>query len=357
MFNGSHPRSHFNGPVTFADRDEGQLDQLYMVGGVGGGEEDGGWFGVLRCDLMFGSNYYFTTAAGLDGTDDGNRAKWYVEDRYRYGWSMPQLYVESGYDDLHVKFGHFFSPIGYEEVQAANNFFITRSYAFQYGEPITQTGLLVSNSIDDCWSWTSGVVGGWNTFEANTRAAYVGGLKYCVEDSGSVAVTLVTGDDSTSNLPGVGPFANRTMGSVVTTANFSERLTYAGQLEAGTQQEATTLQGIDRAEWYGVTQYLYYKFADCCTFGGRFEWFRDDDGFNVTGLRPGNPLVGDHFAGNFYAVSLGLNYFPCESAVFRPEVRYDWFDPSSRTMGSQNPFDDNTSQRQLLYGVDLVLKY
>jgi hypothetical protein len=82
-----------------------------------------------------------------------------------------------------------------------------------------------------------------------------------------------------------------------------------------------------------------------------------DDGFNVTGLRPGNPLMGNFFAGNFYETAVGLNFTPCNCLTFRPEVRYDWFNPSSRTIGSQNPFDDNTSKNQILYGIDAILHY
>jgi hypothetical protein len=357
MFNGHQPKSHFNGPVTYSDRDQGQFDQLYMVGGIGAGDQDAGWFSTFRYDLMFGNDYFFTTAAGLDGSSRGNRPKWYTDDAFRYGWSMPQLFLQVGYTNLNVKFGHFYSPVGYEVAPSAGDFFITHSYAFQYGEPTTQTGMLVSNSFDDCWSWTTGIAGGWDTFDANTRPAFVGGVTYKVRDRGSVAFTLVTGDDSTLNLPGIGPFANRTMYSLVGIANLSSRLTYVFQHDLGLQQDAATLQGTDQAEWYGINQYLFYRLHECLTFGARFEWFRDDDGFNVTGLRPGNPLAGNFFAGNFYETALGLNYMPYHCMTIRPEVRYDSFNPSSGTIGSQNPFDDNTSKYQILYGVDVVLHY
>src|SRR5438876_2152385 len=58
MFNGHHPNSKFNGPVTYDDRDQGQFNQLYMVGGLATGA-DSGWFGAFRYDLMFGNDYFF----------------------------------------------------------------------------------------------------------------------------------------------------------------------------------------------------------------------------------------------------------------------------------------------------------
>lgn len=77
----------------------------------------------------------------------------------------------------------------------------------------------------------------------------------------------------------------------------------------------------------------------------------------MTCLRPGNPLVGNYFAGNFYDTSVGLNYRPCAGLTIRPEVRYDWFTPNSRVIGSQNPFNDNASKNQILYGLDAILHY
>src|SRR6476620_5389777 len=120
MFNGDHPKSKFNGPVTYDDRDDGQFNQLYMVRGFSTGG-DSGWFCESRYDLMFGNDYFFMTAAGLDGTGHGNRPRWYTDDSFRYGWSMPQLFMEVGYDDLDAKFGHFYSPIGYENAPSEDN--------------------------------------------------------------------------------------------------------------------------------------------------------------------------------------------------------------------------------------------
>ena len=42
-------------------------------------------------------------------------------------------------------------------------------------------------------------------------------------------------------------------------------------------QEAGAVDGSN-AYWYGVDQYLYYTINDCWKAGGRFEWFRDEDG-------------------------------------------------------------------------------
>ena len=55
---------------------------------------------------------------------------------------MPQLYAEIAYNDLKVKVGHFYTPIGYEVVQVPQNFFYSHSYSHTFGEPFTHTGFL-----------------------------------------------------------------------------------------------------------------------------------------------------------------------------------------------------------------------
>ena len=55
------------------------------------------------------------TAAGLDGTPQGNVPRWGTsrnaqgDDTFLYGFAMPQLYAETDYDDLRIKWGHFFT--------------------------------------------------------------------------------------------------------------------------------------------------------------------------------------------------------------------------------------------------------
>src|SRR5262249_9155948 len=162
-----------------------------------------------------------------------------------------QAYVEIDCNQLKVKVGHFYSPLDYESAMAKDNFFVTHSYAFQYGEPTTQTGVLATKPINSWLSWTAGGVSGWREFN-DERAQVVGGLTYNDRDCENLSIMVVTGDDSTIFLPGIGPYANRTMYSVVSQTLLTERCTYVLQHDLGVQQDAATLQGTARAEWYGV---------------------------------------------------------------------------------------------------------
>ena len=69
MGNPDAPLTNFNGPTTFADRDDGQLNQFYGILQRTQADlsKNCGWYVGGDIDFMWGSDYFFTTAAGLDG--------------------------------------------------------------------------------------------------------------------------------------------------------------------------------------------------------------------------------------------------------------------------------------------------
>jgi hypothetical protein len=361
MGNGQDTADRFNGPLTFPDRNgEGQANQIWLSVDSSAPANNCGWFVGGHMDLFYGSDFFFTTAAGLDGSAVANTPRWNTDPRSLYGFSMPQLYVETDYNDWKIKWGHFFSIIGYEVVPAIGNFFYSHSYAMQYGEPFTHTGVLVTKPVGDNLSFSGGLVAGWNTFDAEDRGAGMGGVTYTDPNWGSLAFSIISGDDSTVNEPGVGPFASRTLYSLVWTRNFTSRFSYVLQHDLGNQNFADTARG-GGAQWFGLNQYLFYKLNCCWTAGLRIEWFRDDDGFVVTGLRPGNAIDGASFPGNFYEITAGLNYKPNGNLAIRPEVRWDWYNGVANA-GSTNPpvtspFNSGTSNSQFTFGVDGVYQW
>lgn len=369
MGNNQAPATHFNGPVTFPDVDNGQLNQFYGVLSRTPADmsKNCGWFVGGDVDFMWGSDYFFTTSAGLDGTSVGNTPRWNTAgDSLRYGFAMPQLYAETDYDDLKIKWGHFYTIIGYEVVPAIGNFFYTHSYTMQYGEPFTHTGVLASRNINENWSWNAGAVAGWNDFNLQEGVQFLGGITYTDKDYGSLALSVVTGNESDFNIAGVGPVSNRTMYSLVWSRNLNSRLTYVLQHDLGVQANTLGFNafGTRTADWGGINQYLFYKINCCCTLGWRVEWFDDPQGYVVTGLRPGNTDALYRFPGSFYETSLGLNYKPNGNLTVRPEVRYDWYDgpggfraPNIFGPLPNQPFGDNVNKNQFLFGLDAIYQF
>jgi len=373
----------WNGPITFNDRSwQGQMNQLYLVN-ERILKDELSWGG--RIDLLYGTDYIYTVAAGLDAfrsTPDplGLTGPRWGSSRY-YGLAMPQLYGELGSQDLNVKFGHFYTLIGYEVVPAIGNFFYTHAYTMQYGEPFTHTGVLGTWVPNDQLTIIGGVTNGWDNWDDgletggpiantnyanfNSNASFLGAITFSSSD-GTQALTIANssgnqlgGEDIATNNSFVG---NRSVTSVVYTNEFSDKLTYVYQSDFGYQAYAggndpgyynTQGQQQSSAYWYGVNQYMFWNFTDYLIGGLRFEWFRDNNGTRVvSGLREGSPGAGG-FAGNFWAMTWGLNYLVGNNMVIRPELRYDWFsgdEGGQARNGGILPYGSNLDKSGQFYG-------
>jgi len=353
--NGRRPFDLFNGPVTFNDRDtEYQLNQLWIsaeraVNTCGYGWDIGG-----RVDFFYGTDWRFTQAQGLEN-------RWNSE-RF-YGTSMPQLYLDAAVNNLTVRMGHYFTIIGYENIPAPQNFFYSHSYAIQYGEPLTHTGLLGSYKLGDGLLVHAGFDRGWDKWEDNNNdLSFLGGLSGSSWDGRtSVAYAITTGnyDDDGQH--------NRTMHSIVFTRQVTDRLLYVLQHDYGVDQQGGFRrcdQTVANAEWYGINQYLLYDVDECWSLGLRIEWFRDDDGARVGGIgAPNGWTLGPDFianqpgwAGDFWEITFGYNWKPCCNVRLRQEFRWDWYDGPVDGAG-RLPYDFGTQANQFTFATDLIVTY
>ena len=341
--NGRQPASRYNGVNSFNDREEFQVQQVYAVLEHKADNEGCGLALGGRVDVLFGSDYIFTQAVGLETTRSGG-AKW--NNRAQYGLALPQIYGEVAWNDVNVKIGHFYTIIGYEVVTAPGNFFQSHAYTMQYGEPFTHTGGLAEYAYNDNLTLWAGLVNGWDKFDAlSNQTSFLGGFKWTPDhEQYNFTFAFITGDeDGSASVVG-----NRTMYSSVFDYTVSDNLQYVFQHDYGWQ--SNVMGGGSDAEWYSVNQYLFYTINDCWKAGARFEWFRDDDGFRVAGVRPGNPNTGP-FVGDFYEFTLGLNWTPCNNLVVRPEIRWDWFE------GTGLPYNDGISDDQFTAAFDMILHW
>ena len=162
-----------NGPLGFNDVGDGYtLNQLWKS--IGKAADTGGCgtdWGV-KFDYLFGVDAPDTQCFGDNTWDSGwNSAR-------DYGSAIPQLYGEFAINDLTIKAGHFYTIIGWEVVQAPDNFFYTHAYTMYYGEPFTHTGMLASYNLNDKVTlhggWTDGWDNGWKN--PNGASTFLGGV-------------------------------------------------------------------------------------------------------------------------------------------------------------------------------------
>ncbi len=372
----------FNGPVTFNDRTgELQMNQLNLylqkAINVNGDSFDIGG----RVDVMYGTDAIFTQAYGSPGFDprtfeNSDRGSWDLNlsgrgERF-YGLALPQAYAEMNLpvgNGVAVKVGHFYTPIGYEVVTAPDNFFITKPYTMQYGEPFTHTGVLATYAYNANWTVMGGAVtgsstGGWdgNWDRDMGNWSWLGGVTWTSDDAGtSLAITSTAGDRSESYSD------SWAMYSIVGKHNFTDKLHYIIQHDHGFADNVITANpsNIENAEWYGINQYLIYDVNDKVSAGLRGEWFRDHNGFRVWG--PGRCFAasanqGGNFAcptdyaayplagSNYFAITAGMSYKPAKWLNLRPNIRYDFTDDAKA-------FSNGTRQSQLLMTADVVITF
>ena len=346
--NTSSPNSKFNGPYNAVDRsNEAMLNQLYLVAekelpkcGVGLGG---------RLDYLYGEDFLLAQSTGIEERQD-DAPRW--NNQY-YGSAIPQAFVSLGNQNLSLQVGHFYSVVGYEGVMAPDNFFYSKSYSYQFAGPFTHWGSQLNWKANDAWTVQLGLHNGWDAFDrVSDHIGFIGKVRYDSRSTGSWTSFAITTGEENNNLAGLAPrpdFTNRTRYSWLVGLPLTCKLDYVFHHWLGFQESGAADGG--QADWYGIDQYLTYTLNSCTKVGMRFEWFRDEEGTRVGLNRPSNPN-GPPFAGNFFSLSWGVNYAPCECFMIRPELRADWFDGPD----AFQPFDDGTDDSQFMLGCDIVVR-
>lgn len=178
-----------NAPLGFNNITGPQLNQawLYLTreAQTGGGLDWG-----YRIDGLWGADGPDTTSFGDGSWDSG----WTTSGQY--GFAIPQLYGEIAYNKMRVKLGHFYTIIGYEVVQAPDNFFYSRPYTMYYNEPFTHSGILMERSVGDTVTTYCGWTAGWDTgfSNGNNGSVYLGGLSWTPSDKVTTTYEMTMGD-------------------------------------------------------------------------------------------------------------------------------------------------------------------
>ena len=349
-FNGHGRRDGFNGPVGTNDfNGEYQMNQAWLFFDRPADNGGSGWAIGGRLDMVYGTDWRFGINHGLEDRINGFN-------RQTYGLVLPQMYAEIAYDDLSVKLGHFDDAMGYENVPAVLNPLNSPSYAMAFSEPLLVTGLLAQYRLNDRLSVLGGFHRGWMMFEDyNDCLDVLVGFRWVgPERRNSIDYTISSGPQDVDGR------RERFAHSLVWKSQLTDRLQYILQHNYGNEQN--TLFGRQRgdAQWYGINQYLLYELNPRLKLIGRFEWFRDDDGARVFGPPPAMGIRAwpgaSGFEGDFYELTLGLNWRPHTNVLFRPEVRWDWYDGTRNVLG-ELPFNGGQNSHQFLFGIDMIVTF
>jgi len=347
-------------PMKFNDRlNEYQLNQLYLTMGRSVANSGCNWDAGGRVDLLYGSDYLWTSAIGLEtyASDAGSfyedpaslPSRWNgngprVHGASRFGLAMPQLYAEffvPVHYGLNIKAGHFYSIMGYESVMSPQNFFYSHSYSMMYGQPMTHTGILFSQKLTPRLTGIFGVTRGWDTWEdPNKKLSYLAGFRWNSWD-GRTEFSWVAGSGNETVRDRIGGTslsgAIRSNYSMVLSHQLAPRLKVVTQHDMGYEKDASFGSRYNSFDghWYSFSQYVFYQLTNKLTLGARGEWFRDVNHSRIYQYYPVDEVVGSDYS----AVTVGLNWKPYDCLIVRPEARWDWSgvcSPSNQVDGIYN---------------------
>jgi hypothetical protein len=361
VWNPDDPADRFNGPMTWTDRsNDYQMNELYGYIGRAANTEGCGWDWGVRTDALYGTNYRWNTSAGFETNWDNGTF---------YGLAVPQLYGEVAYNDLTVKVGRWFSPVGYYVIGTANNFFPVLPYTFQYGEPFTHTGAYGIYKYSDELTLGAAITHGWDSSD-NTGNPHAGGLgtaTWTIDDERSLAYVGVFGNEpnfSGVNLRGNGfGYTSRYLQTLVYQQKFGDDVLGVIQSDFGTQHDA--VGAGQTAKWYGLNTYLYWNMTCRTQWGLNGEWFRDQGGFRVGGVLPsfgspdarGLPLARSGYDGSFYRIMFGPKYYFTPNIYGRAAIAADWYSGKANNPGGLRPFDDGTEDHQEVVVFDVIANF
>jgi hypothetical protein len=284
----------------------------------------------FRLDYVYGTDGPDTQAFGGEpgqfdfGWDNG----------FEYGHAIPQAYVDLAYNDLKVRFGHFYTICGYEVVPAPDNFFYSHAFTMYLAEPFTHTGVLAEYSLGDNITLWGGWTSGWDTgFTRNGGDIFLGGASLQLTEDMVLTYTTTMGDFGFDFQVGGVEFPGSDQDayshSIVFDWQVTEKFNYVIQgdyIDNDLLLFGADPFGFDKA--WGVNQYFIYQINDCLGAGVRLEYF-DRDAYEIV------------------ATTLGVNVKPHANVILRPEVRYEDFDD-----GNFPGFVDSW-----IFGMDMIVTF
>lgn len=355
-------------PVTWNDRTNRFLLQQHWVN-IGKNldteskELDWGW----KVAFLGGTDYRYTVVRGLlDDQLKNTRPSVSEPNGFQqnlYGVDIPLFYLNAWlpnvFEGTEVAVGRMFTPFGYESVMAPSTPLMSRSYAFNWAPPFFHTGVMVAPKFNDNWSGKYMIVNGNDVFfDGSDEWRFVGATTWAQDDT-SITFGMSLGRGRfNANRPT--PPTQTTLGlafepagrnninvfDLLLTQKLSDDLSYALELIYGYQTNVpaaaagaggTNWGGVSgTAHWGSVVNYLTYNFSEQLSGVFRQELFYD-----AQGQRTG-------FEGLYCASTVGLQFKPCDSVIFRPEVRYDRNHYSNPFRGNNNIFTA---------GADLIFKW
>ena len=234
---------------------------------------------------------------------------------------------------LKLRFGKFVTFVGAEVIEARDNPNYSRSFLFNYAEPLTHTGFMASYPFSDKLTASLYLVNGWDNTDDNNQGK-TGGLSVAYNPMEQLSTTFnfLYGPENDNN-----NHDNRFLFDWVGTVKPIKNLSFILNIDYGTDQHSAPDGG--EAKWYGWALIGKYDFNDWFSVALRGEYFNDPQGFR-TGT-----------AQRLKEITLTPQFVVAKNLLVRPEYRHDWSNTESfpGSTGSNTKKDQDTIALGLMY--------
>ncbi len=301
-----------------------------------------GWDIGGHVDLLYGTDYVFLQARGLETHGDMS-PKWNASAGSGFGGvglmglAIPQLYTEVAYNDLTVKLGHFYHPLGFFGFDPVKGILgNANTYTLFYDSILPVTGGQAKWKMGDRLTIGGGFHRGNANWEDNNNELNgFGSVTWRFRDGESwVEYVFDVGaeDDAGVN--------QQYLQSIVLKWKLREQLTYVLQSHYGHVENAVPGGGGD--DFYSVVNRLAYEINEKWIVGAQYEWFDDTNGTRVW------PSPGP---GVWHELAFGANYKYCPNIWLRPQIRWDRFEADPGV--GPGPWGDSTKRNRFIASLSL----
>jgi hypothetical protein len=220
---------------------------------------------------------------------------------------------------IRLDFGKMATFIGAEVIEARDNPNYSRSFLFNYAEPLTHTGFKVGYNFTDSLNTAVFAVNGWdNSSDNNKDKSYGVSIGFAPADQFSGSINMITGPEQASNNS-----SYRSLVDVVATIKPIKPLSFILNGDLGYEEKA--VNNVN-ASWHGISAIVKYDITDMHAIALRGEYFNDRQGARTGTVQ------------EMKEVTLTWETKLLGSLILRPEYRHDWSNRAS--------FDGNARKQQ-----------
>jgi hypothetical protein len=206
--------------------------------------------------------------------------------------------------------------MGLEVIEDVVNPNLSEGNLFVYVENFTNTGLRMDAKPAEKVDFQLAVFNGWDVVEDNnTKKSFMGRLGLTPTATTTIGLLGFVGNEK-SAVNGVTPSGNRYGGEVLLTQKAGKATVY---LQGDYGEESDAFGPDLKAKWWAAGVWATYDVSPALTVAVRGDYVDDKNGFRTSGVLgyPANPR------NKFGSGTLTLNIKKWDSALIRPEIRYD----------------------------------